>query len=146
MIPDGMALVPHTGELVDLSNAAAVAKAAHQVKTLETQLRDARRDLEWALIEESKRQGTKTLHLGGYTAKIEGGDELQWDLEILAELIDAGLPQERYDDLVTEHVQYKVSSTVARQLEGASEVYAEIVGRARSRFPKQPRVNVKEGG
>lgn len=144
-IPDGMALVPVTGELVDLSDTQKVAAAWRTVKEAQDALRAARAELDAALIAESRRRGTKTFRLqDGLKVEVTGGAEIQWDMEVLDELREVGLPEERFGELVAETVEYKVSSAVARQLEGASDVYAEIIGRARSRFPKPQRATVKE--
>lgn len=139
-----MALVPISGELIDLSDTGAVASAVARIRGYERLLYEARQELNHVLLEESRRRGTKTLHLGKQTVTVSGGTDLVWDLDVLNELLDAGLPEDRWADLVTATVEYKVSSQVARQLEGASEVYAEIIGRARSRVPRRPTINVKE--
>ncbi len=101
------------------------------------------KDCEAILLEESRRQGTKTLRLGDTTATVTGGSDLEWDLETLLELRDLGLPEERYDELVVARVEFKVDARVAAQLEKANPTYAAVIDRARSRVEKPWRVSVK---
>lgn len=141
--PSTELVVPLTGEIISLEDPDQCARIFAEIKELEGQLRSLRGALGAVLMEESTRQGTKTLHFkGGITAKISAPMETQWDQEILLELLDAGLPQERFDMLVTTEISYKVDNSIVRELEGANEIYAEIIGRARTRFPKTPSVSV----
>jgi len=136
-------VIPTTGEIVSRDDPASCARAFVEIKALEEKLKMLRGALAEALMEESVRVGKKTLHFEhGLTAKIATPVETQWDLEILNELLEAGLPVERFEQLVTAEVTYKVDGSVIRELEGANEVYAEIIDRARTRFPRSPSVSV----
>lgn len=138
-------VVPGTGEIVSLAEASGVARALRAIREHKQQVEDVRALLERALVEESERAGTKTLHLGdGLTASIGPDTEIEWDLDELEKLKDAGLPDERYAELVTEVVSYKVNASVAKQIEGANARYGEIVVRARNRVPKRQTVRIEE--
>lgn len=141
--PSTELVVPGTGELVNLADPAAVAVALHGLRLHKEAVESARATLEAALVAESGRVGIKTLHLPGAVAKIGPDSDLEWDVTILVELIPAGLPRERYDELVTlPPVTPKVNAAVAKQIEGSNDVYAEIIRRARSRVPKRASVKV----
>ena len=53
------------------------------------------KDCEAVLVDEAVRQGTKTLELPAGKAVLTGGpeSELQWDIEILEQLRELGLPE-----------------------------------------------------
>lgn len=135
-------LVPVLGTVVDLSKPAEIATALRDVREAKRVLDQWRIEFEERLAEEAARQGSKTLRYGDVTVKVSSDTEIQWDLAVLRELREAGLPEERYKELVATTITYKVSSTVAKQLEGANPAYAEIVQRARSRYPGRTRVSV----
>lgn len=137
-------MVPGTGELVLLDDVPAVARALAAVKDLERKLRDARAVLEEALVDETIRVGTKTLHVEGRAAPVvvKTGSDVVWDVERLrSELTEAGLPADRLAALIVETVEYKVNGTVARQL-ASSPAYADIVARCRTDVPRRPYVKV----
>lgn len=134
--------VPTTGELINLEDPAQCAQALHEIRTLEENVRDIKRALTEALVEASSQAGIKTLHLGHYTAVIKDSGTILWDLEVLERLLKAGLPQERYDALVTAEVTYKVSASVAKQISAANPKYARIVKKARTDVARSPSVSV----
>ena len=131
-----------TGELLPATpeNAVDLISAARELRG---RLLSLVKDCEAILLEESRRQGTKTLHLPGGTATITGGSDLEWDLETLLELRDLGLPEERYNELVVARVEFKVDARVASQLEAANEAYGDVIRQARSRVERPFRVSVK---
>lgn len=136
-------VVPVTGEVLNLNVPADVARALAFVRSARAQLNDARKVLEDVLLEESKRMGTKTLRFGDTTATVAGGPETNYHIDVLLELTEAGLPEERWAELVTTKVDYKVNASVAKQLAASNEVYAEIIDRARFTVDKPRRVDVK---
>jgi hypothetical protein len=139
--PDGL-LDVRTGELVPATpeNAVELLAAARDMRARVLALV---KDCEAVLLQESQRQGTKTLKFGSSTATVTGGSELAWNLEILEQLRTRGLPEERYNELVVATVTYKVDARIAKQLEAANEAYAEVIRMARSEVPKPWRVSVK---
>lgn len=101
------------------------------------------KDCEAVLLRESARRGTKTMHFPDGTATITGGQEVEYDQETLAELLTLGLPEDRWNELVTAKVEYKVNAAVAKQLEASNEEYAHVVRRARTIVPKPWRVSLR---
>lgn len=141
IVPDQL-LDVRTGELVE----ATPAKAAELIvaaRDMRGRLLDLVKDCEAVLLDESRKQGTKTLKFAGETATITGGQELIWNLDILLQLRDRGLPEDRYNELVVATVTYKVNAAIAKQLEAANPAYAEVIGMARSYEPKPWRVAVR---
>lgn len=131
-----------TGELVPATpeNAVELLAAARDMRG---RILALVKDCEAVLLDESRRQGTKTLHYGAGTATVTGGTELQWNLEILEQLRSRGLPEARYNELVVATVTYKVDARVAKQLEASNPAYAEVIRMARSEAAKPWRVSVK---
>jgi len=70
--------------------------------------------------------------------------EDMWLLDVLEELLEAGLPEERYNDLVIQEVSYKVSGLEAKRIAAANPEYASIIERARQRVQKAPYVKVSK--
>jgi hypothetical protein len=141
IVPENI-LDVRTGELLPATpnNAVELLFAAREMRA---KMMGLIKDCEAVLLDESRRQGTKTLHLPGGTAEITGGHALEWDLGTLLDLLELGLPEERYNDLVVATTTYKVDARVAKQLEAANPAYAEVIGRARSTVEKPWRVSVK---
>jgi hypothetical protein len=141
ILPDNL-LDVRTGELVPATaeNAAHLLYAAREMRA---KMLSLVKDCEAVLIAQSRVEGSKTLHINDVTAEITGGTALEWDLGVLTDLLEAGLPQDRYDQLVVASVTYKVDARVAKQLESANPAYAEIIARARNTVEKPWRVSIK---
>lgn len=134
---------PMTGEILRRDDPAACARVFAEIREVEAKLKELRTALSEALIDESIRQGSKTLHFeNGLTATISASAPIIWDHEVLAELLGAGLPPDRFEALVRAEVSYKVDGSVIRSLKGANPVYAEIIERAQTRIEKPPYVKV----
>jgi hypothetical protein len=131
-----------TGELVEATPAKA-AELLVAAREMRGRLMNLVKDCEAVLLDESRKQGTKTLHFEEGTATITGGTDLNWNLDILLELRNRGLPEERYNELVVATVTYKVDARIAKQLEAANPAYAEVIQMARSYEPRPYRVSVK---
>lgn len=141
-------VVPDT--LLDVRSGELVTATPQKAAELIVAARDMRgrllglvKDCEAVLLDESKRQGTKTLRFSEGTATVTGGTDLAWNLDILLQLRERGLPEERYNELVVATVTYRVDARIAKQLESANESYAEVIALARSYEPKPWRVSVK---
>lgn len=119
------------------------ARLITDVREMRAKMLDLVKDCEAVLLDESRRQGTKTLHFDNATATVTGGQELSWDIEELHALLAFGLPEERFNELVVATVTYKVNAAVAKQLEAANPDYAAVIQRARGYTEKPWRVNVK---
>lgn len=115
------------------------------IREMESKLREAKGALTEALAAEFSRQGTKTLELNGIKATLGADSEIVWDIEVLGELRNLGLPEERMDQLVTAEVTYKVNGSVAKQVAAANPAYAEVIERAKGRVPRTPYVSIRRG-
>lgn len=140
-IPDEL-LNPMTGELIARTDLAAVSSTINDLRELKRNVDAAIAAFSDAAVEESKRVGARTLLADGMKVTISSDKELVWDVEKLADLVAAGLPQERYEQLVTAVVSYKVDGAVARQISGASDTYKAIVEAAKRYEPKRQYVSV----
>jgi hypothetical protein len=146
-----LAVIPTTGEVISLDDPASCARALYEIKELEQRIRDLKAALRESIVNESVRVGGKTLHFGseegegGYVAKISTPNETRWDYNVLLELVDAGLPEERFNELVLIEQSYKIDGSLVRQLSGANPVYAEILTRAKEVIPRSPTVSVSPG-
>lgn len=132
-----------TGEVVPATPAKAV-ELLGAARDYRQRVLNLVKDCEAVLLDESRRQGTKTLRYDGVgTAEVTGGTSLEWDLEVLLALRDLGLPEDRYNELVVATVTYKVDARVANQLAAANPAYSEVIERARSRVERPWRVSLK---
>lgn len=138
-------VVPGTGELITLEDAAACARALGSIRELEEKLKEVKAELTFALTQEFRRQGLKTMEFGSIKAELRGGSGVAWDIEILEELRDLGLPEERFNDLVKAEVTYKVSATEAKRIASSNENYKEVIERARQEFIKPTYITLKGG-
>jgi hypothetical protein len=141
-----LVVLPTTGEVVSLENPEECARALVEIQDLKSRLREFESVLKRSLLEASSEQGTKTLHFSGMVASITTPVTTIWDHEVLGELREAGLPEERFNQLVRAEVTYKVDRSVARSIAGANETYASILERAQEKIPGEPGVSVKKGG
>lgn len=135
-------LLPFTGEVIERTDLPAVSKALSEIRDLEQALKQAKRWLTDALIEESERVGGRTFHFGDLKVELTSDHETSWDVTELIKLRDAGLPEERYDQLVTEITTYKIDGRVAKSIASANAAYAEIIERAKVKTPKTVYANV----
>jgi hypothetical protein len=134
--------LPHSGEIISLDDARLCAKSLDEIRQLEARLREVKQDLTNAILVESRRQGSKTLHLGDdLRVEVSGGKTVDWDLDVLERLRDAGLPEDRYDALVRATVTYSVSAREADRISVNPE-YARIIDLARSEDDAPYRVSV----
>ncbi len=139
-------LNPVTGELIPAEDVNGVAEAVKGLRQLNAQIRDAIADATVILVEESRRQGTKTLVLQDVTVEIRGGTDTVWDVGLLdSELNRLRCPLGRIAELIKTEVTYKVDARVAKQLAGANEDYAAVLESAKTTVEKPYYVRVKEG-
>lgn len=135
--------LPTTGEIIDLDDPAACTRALAGIREVEGALRDLKQTLTDAIIAESERQGTKTIHDGTFTAEVKSGSETVWDLETLEQLRTLGLPEERFNALVTAQISYKVDGRVAKQIASANEEYEKVIAAARQVVRKPSYVSIR---
>lgn len=132
---ESVLIQPATGEIIDTADASQVARFLQDVRELGKLVADARKRAEYHLAEYATRVGTKTFELDGRKITVRDGDKISWDVDVLEQLVEAGLPEDRFNKLVTPVVTYKVDGRVAKQLAAANPVYAEIIGKAQTREP-----------
>lgn len=138
-------IVPYSGEVVNFEDPPACLKLLVEIRELEGQLRELKDDLTDALKYEFSRVGKKTLELNGIKATLGADSEVVWDVGVLNELVDLGLPEERMNELVTPEITYKVNGSVAKQIAAANPTYAGVIERAQSRVPKKAYVGARRG-
>jgi hypothetical protein len=145
VVPTNHLLLPSTGEIVDLANVDGCVKALSQIRDLETRLKDAKKELTFYIIQESQRQGTKTLHVGDVTAEVKGGSGITWDVQTLEELLALGLPEDRFNKMVQPEITYKVSTLEANRIAGSNPAYKEVIDRAKQTYDKEQYVSIRRG-
>jgi hypothetical protein len=137
-------VVPLLGLVVSPESTNEVAEALGSIREAKRLLDEARGELERLLADEAQRQGTKTLHTDKLTVSVSGGPETVYDMEVLEQLQEAGLPEERYNELIKTEVIYRVDRNVVRQLRGSGNPdYEAIIEKAASVVERPYRVSVK---
>ena len=140
----GNVTMPATGEVIDLADPHDVAQGIETIEDLTRKLADLRQLFTMLLRAESQRQGTKTLGLGDLTVTLSAGYRTEYDGNDLAnDLLAAGLPPERLDELVRAVTTWKVDGRKIRQLEAANPAYAAIIARHRTRVDAPVRASVQ---
>ena len=126
---------PATGEIVSVADVTEVARLLDECRALEYKLATFKRQLTGILGDERRRKGVgSTMDLpGGTRVVFSDSKRIEWDVVELAKLVKAGLPPERYEELVeVVPVSYKVRAVVATQIEKSNAKYARIIRRART--------------
>ncbi|MEM3050323.1 MAG: hypothetical protein QXT42_06355 [Thermoplasmata archaeon] len=129
--PESQLVCPGTGEVVDLEKPDQCARALKSLRQLQDQIDEAKHVLTSILVAESRRRGEKTFEIGDMKVEIKGGPYVTYDEEILRDLLDCGLPEDRFYDLVKIKVEYVVSAREANRIAAASPEYAKIIERAK---------------
>ena len=133
-----------TGEIVDPRDTERVADLLERLQIVKReQLQPMINLCQEVILETMTEHGTGTLRAGEFEAKRSGGPEIEWDIEELEKLLDVGLPEERYAELVKIVQTFKVDGRIAKQLAGANQLYAEVIERAKQKIEKPYRVSVK---
>ena len=144
--PETALVAPHTGELINLEDPVSCARILEEIRNYERDLQEAKRLVTQALVEESRRQGSKTLRLDYMEVKVSGGEYTTYDPEVLEEgLRAAGLPEERIQDVVRQEVVTKVDGREAKRVAANNPAYAQVVDQARSVVESPWRVDIKVG-
>lgn len=139
-----VALIPHTGELIDLADAAACADALDELGRLKRQMDEAQRALKAALVDYAHVQGTLTFRAGSHTVSIGPDEEKLYDAEAIERgLREAGMPEDRIAEIVVPTVTLKVDAVKARQAGRANPAYADVIDRHTTIREKAPNVKVK---
>ena len=126
-------LNPATGEIADANDPEQVVDILTALRELQTQVYEQRKNAEFALAVYAKTLGTKTFEIGDHKIEVSPEQKLDYDsadIEILEQLLELGLPDERWNKLVRQEVVSKVDGRVARQLASANDAYAEVIDKA----------------
>jgi hypothetical protein len=139
-----VALIPHTGELIDLADAAACADALDELLRLTRQVSEVQRALRAALVDFSQVQGARTFRAGSHTVTVGPDEEKLYDAEAIErDLREAGMPDDRIAEIVVPTVTLKVDAVKARQAGRANPAYADVIDRHTTIREKAPNVKVK---
>jgi hypothetical protein len=133
-----VAVIPTTGELIDLTSPEACASALTELRDLDQRLRAARRELTAALAEYAATIGARTFRLEDGTSVTVGADrETVYDAPAIEQgLRDAGMPEARIREIVVETVTYKIDAVKAKQAARANDAYAAVIDRHSEVVPK----------
>lgn len=135
-----------TGEVVDLTNLDACVGLLTRIRDAETETRSVKAVLTEAIVEISRKQGTKTLPLAdGGSAVVSSGDERVFDAEGVEEALRAaGMDEARIREIVVETVSLKVDARKADQAARANPAYARAIEQHVATRPKTPTVAIKK--
>ena len=136
--------VPGTGELVDLRDPIAVARALDTLREYERMVREVREVLADRLREERRSLGVRQLDYDGITVKFSADTETRYDAEGLEDrLRAAGMPEARISDIVVQTVERKVRAVEAKRAAAVNPAYAEAVELSREVVEKRQTVTVE---
>ena len=125
MSSDSLVVLPGTGELVDIGTVDGARRGLQMVTELREQLSEFSAACRRTIIDESDRRGQLSWEADGVMVRVGGAGVVEeYDIAILHELIDAGLPETRWAELVT--YEPKVDGRVINQLRRNPE-YAAVI-------------------
>jgi hypothetical protein len=131
------AIVPWSGEALSLTDTPAVARSLKEARQFKTELTRFIQGLEGVLLEHMDEHGKHTLRFGDTTIRGDTNtDDYDYDVTVLQELLDAGLPADRFSELVQQRVEFRVMKNVAKEVAASRPEYREILDRARVLKPK----------
>jgi hypothetical protein len=132
-----------TGEVLPATPENAHAILARIAET-EAAIRTAKASLTEYVREESERHGTKTFTVPGGKLVLEGGPETVVEGHELAQLLrEAGLPEERIAEVVTEEITYKVNRRVLNQMAASNPDYKAAANLVTTTVEKPYRAKAK---
>lgn len=144
-----LVVLPWSGELISPTDPEECARVLDEIKDVESRLKELKGMLKNSLLEHSAQQGAKTFHFPGRDVTISTVSVTVWDHEALLELRDPdmegtpGISEDRYNELVTMEISYKVDGRVARSIASSNPRYATIIEGAKTVVPREPTVTVK---
>lgn len=124
-------VVPGTGELLPMETADEAVRSLDRLRDLEAAIGDAKRIVTERMVEISALLGKKTIVVeGGRKIQLSTGTSTTYDADaIYADLIDAGMPEERIEEIIETTVTHRVRAAQAKQAAGANQAYKEIIDR-----------------
>jgi Glu-tRNA(Gln) amidotransferase subunit E-like FAD-binding protein len=136
--------VPGTGEIVDMNDPRAVARALNTLRDFQRTVREVSDVLQDRLREERAVLGARALEYQGVSVKFGADTEITYDAAALEEgLRAAGMPESRIAEIVVETVERKVRAVEAKKAAAVNPAYAAVVEQARSVVPKRQTVTVE---
>lgn len=142
-VPETGLLNVETGELMPatVDNAAAALIACRNMRE---RINDVTAEITRYAVELSTQRGTKTLHGDGETLAVSGGPTVEYDAEVLEDLLrSAGCPEDRITAAITPEITYKVNRAVLNQLAKANPQYQAAIELAAREVEKPYRAAVK---
>lgn len=124
---------PGTGEAVPADQADQVARILDELREHGKKVQEQRRNAELALADYARTVGAKTFELAGFKVAIRDQDTITWDIDTLERLLELGLPEDRWNQLVEQTISLKVNTRVAKQLAAANPTYADVIEKAQER-------------
>ena len=142
---DEVFVLPHSGEVVSLSEEVTCAVALDEVRRMQAHLNEAVKVLSAAIAARGAVLGSKTVKLsGGRKAVISGGTAYVYDAQDLEQRFrEAGMPEERIREIIREEITYKVNATEAKRAAGANPEYARALEAVRSEHEVPYRVDIR---
>lgn len=136
--PNGTAIVPATGEVVNLNDPEDVAKVLTRVRVLEAQLGEMKRLLTQELVAHTRHMGERTTTLpGGQRVVREGGPVREYNAgEVERGLREAGAPDELIQRVVQRVITVKVNGTEAQKAARANPEYKRVIDAATTEVDK----------
>ena len=136
--------VPGTGEIIDMADAASVARGLDALREFKRRVGDFEEMLADRLREERATQGTRQLEYDGMSVKFGADSFPVYDAEALEyRLRDAGMPEERIGEIIATTVERKVRAVEAKKAAAVNPAYAEAVELSREIVPKRQTVTVE---
>jgi hypothetical protein len=122
---DDLVVLPGTGEMVDIGTVDGARRGLEMVTELREQLSEFSAACRRTIITESDRRGQLSWESDGVMVRVGGAGLVEeYDIAILHELILAGLPEERWAELVT--YEPKVDGRIIQQLK-RNPTYAAVI-------------------
>jgi hypothetical protein len=139
-------VVPGTSEVVDLSDPVAAAMALDALREFENAvLAPAKRLLTDAVLSHYRLTGERTLELPNrLKAEVKAGTRTIVDPDLLeTRLREAGMPDERIEQLITTTQERKVDLRKAKSAATANEAYKTALEAASTTYQETPSVTIR---
>lgn len=131
-----------TGELLDPRNLEQLGDYLERLRELRQAVQDEIGGITGLVVSLSSQYGKKTLRSGDVKVEVKSNVKREWDLDVLDQLLDAGLPLERWEEMVKSEVVTTVSWAIAKQLKASNPEYARIIDEAMTEIPTSTYVTV----
>ena len=139
-------VLAHSGQLVNLDDLSAVAKAYEEVAQMKVRMIEADRLLREALLLHGRLNGTRTLYVEGVgKLEIKGAERTEFrdPLALAEELLAAGMPDDVVNEIVVATVSHKVDARRAARAASANPTYAEIIERHKVTVERMPTISIQ---